>query len=182
MSSFLASAQALPAGVTLRAETSADKAFLADLYASVRAAELQPVAWPDRQKRLFLDDQFTLQWAHYRRHYPGAEWLVLVREGAPIGRLYLHAARAEVRLMDITLHAAERNRGVGTQIVRSLLRHADALGFPVTLHVELFNPALRLYERLGFAVRETRGIYLFMERPPQPLTAPLRPDQLNVTS
>jgi hypothetical protein len=29
--------------------------------------------------------------------------------------------------------------------------------------VEIFNPARALYERLGFKLREERGMYLFME-------------------
>jgi hypothetical protein len=28
------------------------------------------------------------------------------------------------------------------------------------------NPALRLYERLGFSLAEDKGVYLFLERPP----------------
>jgi ribosomal protein S18 acetylase RimI-like enzyme len=36
----------------------------------------------------------------------------------------------------------------------------------VTIHVEQHNPALRLYERLGFEVHDTRGLYYFLERPP----------------
>jgi hypothetical protein len=36
----------------------------------------------------------------------------------------------------------------------------------VTIHVEWLNPALRLYARLGFAVAEDKGVYLFLERPP----------------
>jgi ribosomal protein S18 acetylase RimI-like enzyme len=34
----------------------------------------------------------------------------------------------------------------------------------VTLHVETWNPARALYERLGFEVVETRGINFFMRR------------------
>ncbi|MEO8677307.1 MAG: GNAT family N-acetyltransferase [Casimicrobiaceae bacterium] len=166
MPSFLASAQGLPAGVTLREESPADREFLADLYASTRADELRPVAWDDDQKRTFLRGQFELQWTHYRQHYPGAEWLVIQGEGGATGRLYADTGPREVRLMDVALRAEHRNRGIGTAIVTSLLRHADRLGLPVTLHVEPFNPALRIYDRLGFATRETRGIYLFMERPP----------------
>jgi len=180
---FLASAPPLPAGVTLREEGAADREFLAALYASTREAELRPVAWPDARKRDFLREQFELQRAHYRRHYPHAEWLLLVRDDVAIGRLYADTTRVEVRLMDIALVAGERNRGVGTALMDRLLRYADALGLPVTLHVEPFNPALRLYERLGFAVRETRGVYLFMERRASPATAIRTPNrQLNVTS
>ena len=166
MSSFLASAQGLPAGATLREESPADREFLAELYASTREDELRPVAWDDAQKRSFLRDQFELQWAHYRLHYRGAEWLVIQVGGDAAGRLYTDTGSREVRLMDVALRAEHRNRGIGTAIVTSLLRYADGLRLPVTLHVEPFNPALRLYERLGFATRETHGIYLFMERPP----------------
>lgn len=31
------------------------------------------------------------------------------------------------------------------------------------IHVERFNPALRLYQRLGFNQIADRGVYLFME-------------------
>jgi GNAT superfamily N-acetyltransferase len=171
MPSFLASAQALPDGVTLREETAADRTFLAYLYASTRDEELRPVAWTDAQKRAFLHDQFELQWAHYRRHYPDAEWLLLIRAGAAIGRIYAHTTRVEVRLMDVALLAEHRYHGIGTATMNSLLRYGDTLGLPITLHVEPFNPALRLYQRLGFVARESRGIYTFMERPPSPAAA-----------
>ena len=165
MSSFLASAQELPAGVTLREECPADREFLADLYESTREEELRPVPWDVVTKRAFLRGQFELQWTHYRQHYPGAEWLLIEYGAEAIGRVYVDASHREVRLMDIALRAEHRSHGIGTAIVTSLLRYADALALPTTLHVEPFNPATRLYERLGFATHETRGIYLFMERP-----------------
>jgi hypothetical protein len=37
---------------------------------------------------------------------------------------------------------------------------------PVRIHVEQFNPALRLYERLGFAPIADKGVYLFLEWSP----------------
>ena len=44
-------------------------------------------------------------------------------------------------------------QGYGGQTAGRLLR----------IHVERFNPALRLYERLGFHPIADRGVYLFME-------------------
>ena len=38
-----------------------------------------------------------------------------------------------------------------------------AAGKPLRIHVERFNPALRLCERLGFREVEDRGVYLFLE-------------------
>jgi ribosomal protein S18 acetylase RimI-like enzyme len=70
----------------------------------------------------------------------------------------------EVRLMDITLLPDHRNLGLGTRLVSELLRYADALQRQMSLHVEPFNPAKRMYERMGFKVSETRGLYEFMVR------------------
>jgi hypothetical protein len=36
----------------------------------------------------------------------------------------------------------------------------------LSIHVERFNPALRLYERLGFREVEDKGVYLLMQRVP----------------
>jgi len=161
----LSLAQALPAGYALRDRREDDLPFLALLYAETREDELRPVPWSDEQKRAFLRDQFQKQHAHYLQHYPRARWWLLEAGGQPIGRLYVEQTTQEIRLMDVSLLAAHRGRGIGTALMRALLAHADRAQLPVTLHVEPFNPALRLYDRLGFATRETRGVYLFMERP-----------------
>ena len=68
-----------------------------------------------------------------------------------IGRLFIARSPAEIRLIDIALLRKYRNAGVGTQLNYALL-HEAALAFkPVRIHVESFNPALRLDQRLGFA-------------------------------
>jgi predicted GNAT family acetyltransferase len=55
------------------------------------------------------------------------------------------------------------NRGLGTTLLKNLQAEAAAAGKPLRIHVERFNPVLRLYERLGFREIEDRGVYLFME-------------------
>lgn len=46
---------------------------------------------------------------------------------------------------------------------------AEAAGKTLTIHVEQFNPASHLYERLGFKIiKETHGVYLLMEWTPPP--------------
>ncbi len=174
--SFREAAADLPSGVTLREEGDDDLTFLQSLYASTRADELAPVPWPEIQKRAFLDHQFALQREQYRQHYVGAEWLVIEREGAAIGRLYLKRSSAEVRLMDIALLPAWRAAGLGTHLTRVLLDWADGLSLPVTLHVEPFNPAYRLYRRFGFEYQRSTGIYHFLERP---LRAERQPDNVS---
>lgn len=164
----------LDASLHLREEGDDDLPFLRSLYASTRAEELAPVPWPEAQKRAFLDHQFELQREQYRKHYIGAEWLVIERDTLPIGRLYLKRSSAEVRLMDIALLPHARGQGLGTGLTQTLIDWAEAQHLPVTLHVEPFNPAYRMYRRFGFEHRRSTGIYHFMERPlPTPAAEPL---------
>lgn len=149
-------------GIGLRSEDESDLGFVRDLYASVRAQELAPVPWSEAQKRSFTDAQLDLQRSHYREHYPGAEFLVIEQDGAPIGRMYLCRFAREIRLMDISLSEANRNAGVGTRLLRALLDIARRERRNVTLHVEPDNPAQRLYRRLGFEKIESRGVYDFL--------------------
>jgi ribosomal protein S18 acetylase RimI-like enzyme len=150
-------------GIALRPARADDLAVLAAIYASTRADELQPVPWTPEQKRVFTDWQSQQQERHYGLHYPAAERLVVERESV-IGRLYVDTAASEVRLMEVTLLPAFRNRGIGTLLMEAILAYADALRRPASLHVEPFNPAKRMYDRLGFQVIETRGVYEFMVR------------------
>jgi ribosomal protein S18 acetylase RimI-like enzyme len=136
------------------------------VYASTRAEELAVVPWDDAQKEAFLRSQFEAQDAWYREHYADASFDVILVDGEPAGRLYVHRGDRETRIVDIALLPEHRGIGIGTTLLRDLLAEADAAGKRVTIHVERFNPALRLYERLGFSIAEDRGVYLFLERSP----------------
>ena len=158
----------LPFAAHVRPELDADLDFSASLFALTREAELAHVDWPDLAKAAFCRQQFDVQRAHYRSHYPAAQFLVITHEGTPVGRLYFEETRTELRLMEITLTVAARNRGIGGAIGNALLQHAHASGVSMGLHVEALNPARRLYERQGFRAVEERGFYLYMRSDPPP--------------
>lgn len=144
--------------------------FLLRVYRSTREEELAVLMdWTDEMKDAFVRHQFGAQHAWYQEHYQGATFDVILVDGAPSGRLYVHRRPNEIRLVDITLLPEHRKGGLGTSILRDLMADGEAAGKPVTIHVEVYNPAMRLYERLGFKPIEERGPYLLMEwRPPQP--------------
>lgn len=148
--------------IVLREEADADTAFLRALYAATRREELAHVPWPDEAKLAFLAEQFQLQRDHYRKNYIGAEQLVVEADGERIGRIYLYPSEREIRLMDIALVDARRGRGTGGALIRAVMDIAREDARELTLHVEPNNPALRLYERLGFRLIEERGVYLFL--------------------
>jgi ribosomal protein S18 acetylase RimI-like enzyme len=66
-------------------------------------------------------------------------------------------------LMDIALLPEYRSHGIGTALIKDLMAEAAQAGRPLRLHVEFFNQALRLYERLGFARMGEMGLYYEME-------------------
>jgi ribosomal protein S18 acetylase RimI-like enzyme len=157
--------------VVLRPAGAADRAFLLQVYGSTRADELALLPWTDEQKAGFIAQQFAAQDAHYRKHYDGAAFDVIEVDGEPAGRLYVYRGSHEIRIVDIALVPAFRGRGLGTRLLRDLIVEADDGGRKLSIHVEVTNPARRLYERLGFRPAGEHGIHLLMERTPYVNTA-----------
>lgn len=157
-------------GVTLRPATQADYFFMRRLYGATREEEMKQFPFDELQKQQFLDQQFGAQYQHYQLHYPTCERNIIERDGQPIGRFWIDEWRDQIRLVDIALMAEHRRSGLGTHLVRDVLARGQAAGKPVTIHVEGFNPALRLYERLGFEHVDTNGVYYLMKWTPSSLS------------
>ena len=154
--------------ISFRPESADDEEFLYRLYASTREPEMQMVPWSDEQKEEFLRMQFNAQTQHYKKNYNSADYSIVLVDGLPAGRLYLHERSEDLRIMDIVLAPEHRGSGIGSILLSDILERAAAAGQAVSIHVEQYNPALRLYERLGFRQIDTNGVYLLMEwRPGQ---------------
>jgi ribosomal protein S18 acetylase RimI-like enzyme len=157
---------ATPRGVlSLRRFTPDDLPFLARLYATTREDELAQVPWTDEQKAEFCRQQFEAQHAWWQEHYTNARYDLVLLNGRPAGRLYVDVWKDEVRIIDIALLPEHRGAGLGAALLRAVLTEGDGRGLPVSIHVERFNPALRLYHRLGFEMVEDKGVYLLLRRP-----------------
>ncbi|MGK7909204.1 MAG: GNAT family N-acetyltransferase [Synechococcus sp.] len=140
-----------------------DSDFLARVYASTRETELSLVDWSAEQKSEFLQMQFLAQHDYYQQHYKNAEFLAIYKGDRPIGRLYIERGGKELRIIDIALLRQARNRGIGSSILKAVLSHAQYLRLAVRIHIEQFNPAMRLYRRLGFRQIGIAGVYHLME-------------------
>ena len=150
-------------GIVYRPAGEEDLPFLAAVYASTRTEEIAQSGWPPELQRAFLQQQHEAQHSHYANVYPGAERLVIERGSEAVGRLFLIEWPQNLRIIDIALLPAARGQGVGEAILRDIGEDAASRGKKVSIHVEKFNPARRLYERLGFAPVEDKGVYELME-------------------
>ncbi|MCA9733421.1 MAG: GNAT family N-acetyltransferase [Deferribacteres bacterium] len=144
-----------------------DETFLFKIYASTREEELAAVPWTSEQKHEFLRQQFKAQHDHYQKHFSDAQFMLILANDEPIGRLYRDDRENEIRLIDIALLPAFRGQGIGEKMLRDILAEGKRRDVLVRIHVEQNNPALRLYSRLGFQAIEEQGIYYLMEWAPQ---------------
>ena len=151
--------------IVLRPVTEDDLPVLRHIYASTRAEELAAVPWSAEQKEAFLTMQFQAQRADYQSNYPDATFDIVECEGQIAGRLYVHRRPAEIRIIDIALLPKHRGNGIGTHLLSELIAESEASEKPLSIHVEKQNPALRLYQRLGFTPTDESAVYLLMHRP-----------------
>ncbi len=149
--------------VALRRVNASDGEFLFQVYTSTRQEELAHVGWSESQQHSFLEMQFQAQRRYYESEYPGAEFQIILADRQPAGRLYVHRREIEIRIMDLALLPAYRRRGLGTRLLKAILDEGAQSNRHVTIHVEIFNPALQLYERLGFRRIATNGVYHLLQ-------------------
>lgn len=160
--------------LSFRPSSPAEAEFLYRVYASTRLEELEITGWSDAEKEAFLRQQFHFQDVHYRKHHPTTAFDLILADGELIGRLYVERTPDRLAILDIALLPAWRGQGLGSRILRDLLIEARAAGQCVQLFVEAFNPARRLYARLGFEKVGDCGPYeeLHLRPPPTAETGP----------
>ena len=139
-----------------------DNPFLQSVYATTRQ-DVHNNLWSAAQKHDFISQQFHLQHAHYHTYFQGANFDLILLRTIAIGRFYVFRNLAEIRIIDITLLPEYRNQQIGTYLLKNILEEGKKKRKVVTLHVEKANPALRLYERLGFKIKQDVGIRYLLE-------------------
>ncbi len=150
-------------GVAIRRATARDREFLRSLFGTTRLDAVFLAAWPPAERMAFLDSQFALQDIHYRRFHPKADFLIVKRHDAPIGRMILDRGHTEWRIVDIGFVPEARGAGLGTALLRTVQDAATRAGAArVNLHVEAGNRARALYARLGFIVTDQTETHLAM--------------------
>lgn len=152
---------------SLRPVVAEDEELLINIYGYTRTDELnRAVDWDEQQKKAFILHQHEAQSDYYKKVYPDADYCVILHEGIPAGRLYVERNLIEnhVRIIDISLLPEFRSKGIGTFFLKQLQKDAQNMNKILSIHVEKFNRALVLYERLGFKIiKETHGVYLLMQ-------------------
>lgn len=136
--------------ITFRVIANEDADFVYRVYCGTRDWEFQYTVWPADEKERFLRQQFEAQDASYQLRFPRATRRIIQIDGIDIGRIILERQDDCLRLIDLSLLPEWRGRGIGGDILRSLLNEALGGKVPMRLHVMKTSPALALYLRHGF--------------------------------
>jgi GNAT superfamily N-acetyltransferase len=143
----------------LRAAVPADVEAIAELRAVVMRADLERLGRYDEHRvRQRLRDSFSPQYTS-----------VIEAGGAFAGCVTVRPAEDGRWLEHFYLGPGFQGRGLGSAVLRTLLRQFDADSVTVRLNVLQGSAARRLYERHGFTVEEQDPIDVFMVRKPERL-------------
>lgn len=144
---------------TLRPARASDAAFLWEMLthaASMPAHDAAAVATAQADAYL---SRYVAGWGR-----AGDLGVIAEEDGAPIGAAWLrlgdgaHSMKlgdAEVPELAIAVTAAARGSGAGTAMLAHLIEAARSRYPAIVLSVRETNPAVRLYERLGFRTLRT---------------------------
>jgi ribosomal protein S18 acetylase RimI-like enzyme len=152
--------------ITFRVINDSDKAFLKKMYADSRAWEFELTHWSDKDRDDFLNSQFETQDKVYKSNYIGAVHRIIQLDSADIGRLIVSRSDDLLHIVDLTILSSHQGRGLGGDILKSLINEAQGGKVPVTLSVEKSNPAINLYRRLGFQPTGVSGHHISMKWEP----------------
>jgi ribosomal protein S18 acetylase RimI-like enzyme len=113
-----------------------------------------------KELKLNMDAQV----ASFRQQWDVAQVRIITLDGTDIGWLQSFVKDETLFLGQLFVDAALRQQGIGTSVVKGLIEEAARAGRTVTLGVVKINPALRLYERLGFRTTHEDERKFYMRR------------------
>lgn len=93
----------------------------------------------------------AFQEKHFKEKFDPAHCRIVVVDGQDVGMVRAVEREGTLFISNIHVLPEYQNRGIGTAVLKDILRGAKERGLPLGLRVLRGNPARRLYERLGFA-------------------------------
>jgi ribosomal protein S18 acetylase RimI-like enzyme len=102
----------------------------------------------------------------FRQQWELSQVRIITLDGTDIGWLQSTARGDSLFLAQLFVGTLFQRRGIGTEVIHCLINEATHAGQAVTLGVVKINPALRLYERMGFRVTHEDDRKFYMRREP----------------
>jgi ribosomal protein S18 acetylase RimI-like enzyme len=145
---------------TKRRATEADEAFLFELFKAVRSPDFEHVPISQAQRDLLMQVQYAGQIQTYAAQYPESKHELILMDGHPVGRIWIHETPEEHRLVDIAVLPGFQSRGIGTGVLKEAIANAGKARVRLCCAVAVSNASsLRFHERLGFRMVSHDQVY-----------------------
>jgi ribosomal protein S18 acetylase RimI-like enzyme len=140
--------------IQLRPATPADFDMALNLYiVTMKPLTAELMTWDENKQSAGFAQQWNVDDAQ-----------IITFDGRNVGWLQAAETASEIFLQQLFVSPEYHGRGIGTKVLRDLLKHWQTTGKPVVLNVLKNNPVRSLYERLGFSVVGEVGVKLHMRR------------------
>jgi GNAT superfamily N-acetyltransferase len=122
-------------------------------------------------RELHLDE--VAQADSFQKQWTETQVRIITLQGADIGWLQSFPQDDVLFIAQLFVERTHQRRGIGTEVMKRLINEATQRNQAIRLDVVKVNPALRLYERLGFRIsgQEDRKFYMVRDpdlaHPPQ---------------
>jgi ribosomal protein S18 acetylase RimI-like enzyme len=122
---------------------------------SQRAATLEDLEWLEPFYESIMRPyyvEFNYEWdsTKFREHFDPQITKVIQADGIDIGMIRVEARADCIYLGDIQIKREYRDKGIGTQLIETVIQSGNLANKPIRLRVLKGNPAKALYLRLGF--------------------------------
>jgi GNAT superfamily N-acetyltransferase len=106
----------------------------------------------------------TAQETSFRQQWNSTQVRIIVLDGSDAGWVQTIREDDELFVGQLFVDSRFQRKGVGTEVMKRLIREAARLNLAVRLSVVRINPARRFYERLGFRVTHEDDRKFYMKR------------------
>ncbi len=108
----------------------------------------------------------SAQAASFQRQWDLTQVRIIALDGSDVGWLQTMTQDDELFIAQMFVDRPFQRRGIGTEVMKRLIGEAARVNQTVRLDVVKINPAVRLYERLGFQVVGEDDRKFYMKREP----------------
>ncbi len=115
-------------------------------------------------RELHLDE--VVQAESFLQQWNETQVRVITLDGADVGWLQSFSRDDDLFLAQLFVERAHQRCGIGTEVMKHLMKEAEWLNQAIRLDVVKINPARHLYERLGFRIVGEEERKFHMRRDP----------------
>jgi L-amino acid N-acyltransferase YncA len=137
---------------------------------TLRRARQADLEWIDRMHtecmRAYVEAHYPWRPNQFRESFDPTVYHVIVVDDVDVGVVSRWYEPDAIRIGNLLVAPSHQGRGIGSAILRDVLDEARERGLGVRLRVLEGNPAIGLYERLGFTIEEEHPFAYMMKATP----------------